>query len=106
MLLNGVVLTKNNNHTMKHVKLYEQFSSVNEGMKIGDKVTHKLFSDIKGKIIEGPTTFSDLEKKVDGIDMPEDDDIYVKPYLNKSVWIAIELEDGQTIFGANLIEFK
>jgi hypothetical protein len=38
--------------------------------------------------------------------MPEDDDIYVKPYLNKSVWIAIELEDGQTIFGANLIEFK
>jgi hypothetical protein len=87
---------------MKHIQLFEQF--LNEGMKVGDSVTHKLFPDVKGKIIEGPTTFADLEKK--GIDMPEDDDIYVKPYVNKPVWVAIQLDDEQTVFGANLIEFK
>jgi hypothetical protein len=89
---------------MKRLHTFEGF--INEGLKTGDQVTHKLFPEIKGKIVEGPTTYGDLEKKVKGIDMPEDDDVYVKPYINKPVWIAILLDDGQTQFGANLMEFK
>ncbi len=42
MLLNGVVLTKNNNSILKHIKLYEQF--VNEEAK--PEILVKLFKEL------------------------------------------------------------
>ncbi len=86
------------------IQSYTEF--LNEGLKSGDEVTHRIFTEIKGTVIAGPMKYSDLEKAVPGIDMPEEDEVYTKPYINKPVWIAIELNDGQTKFGATIQEFK
>jgi hypothetical protein len=89
---------------MKHIQTFENF--LNESVKPGNSVTHRIFDEIKGEVIAGPLKYAELQKEVSGIDMPEPDDAYVKPYINKPVWIAIRLNDGQTQFGANMMEFK
>lgn len=94
---------------MEKLTTFEEFlnENVNEGVKIGDEVTHKIFADIKGKVIAGPSKYADLEKEIKGIDMPEEDGVFITPKnMNKPVWIAILLNDGQTQFGANTEEFK
>ena len=92
---------------MEKLTTFEEFlnENINEGIKTGDEVTHRVFADIKGKVIAGPSKFADLEKT--GIDMPEEDGVFItSKNMNKPVWIGIELNDGKTKFGANMEEFK
>lgn len=93
---------------MEKLHTYDEFlnENLNEALKEGDSVTHRIFAEIKGTVIAGPMKYSELEKSIPGIDLPEEDDVYIKPYINKPVWIAILLDDKQTKFGATTQEFK
>ena len=93
---------------MEKLHTYDEFlnENLNEALKKGDSITHRIFNNVKGTIIAGPVKYFELEKIIPGIEMPEDWDFYVKPYLKQPVWIAILLDDGRTQIGVNIKEFK
>ncbi len=62
--------------------------------KVGDKFTHPIYPDLRGKVLAGPSTYSKIESL--GYDMPDEEDSSKSELVDmtKSVWYGVITNDG------------
>ena len=91
---------------MNPILNYDEFLNEAVKLKKNDKFKHITFPDVTGTIVDGPSTFKELEKQ--GYDMPETVDLpkEQKADLNKKAWYGVILYDKVTKFGIHESELK